>query len=823
MKKTYHVLFSLTALCAVLLLFGEEHGSALPPKPKPIGYEAEVLPLFQAKCISCHGAGRPQGGLDLRTLGSVLQGGSVGKVVLAGKPQESRLYTAVTSGKMPPSGTKLTATEQKMIFRWIEVGAKGKTSKGGHWAFKPSQATKIPQNGESHPIDAFLKQSLQSKGLDFSPVADKRTLIRRVTYDLIGLPPASAEVDAFLRDTRPDAYTHLVDRLLASPHYGERWARYWLDIAGYADSEGVLQEDRIRPNAWRYRDYVIRSLNSDKPYNRFLLEQIAGDELVDYRNAKVWTPEIEEAVTATGFLRTAVDATRDDFNEHQFTEYQYRMLHDTQTILVSSTLGMTLQCARCHDHKYEPLSQKDYYRIQATLTPAIRPKGKLLPTYRRQIVAATQADQQRAKEVNGQIDTALQKIAQKEQELLKTYRAQLKEPKDANAETLSNHFPAFKTAWQALQQEKAEEERKRIAYPEIRALYDQDTTPPPTHLLVRGEYTRTGAVIEPGVPTILEEATHPFTVPVPAQGAPTTGRRRALAEWITHSNNPLTARVVVNRVWAHHFGTGIVASLDNFGLSGKRPTHPQLLDWLAVQLTRGIGGSSPWTLKALHRLIVTSRAYTQSSQNRPAALQKDPENILFWRQRQRRLDAEALRDGILMTTGTLNATLYGEPVGNEMRDTGEVIASQEAQGGRRSIYLLVRRSLPVTFLNVFDAPVMETNCTRRVVSTTPSQALTLVNSSFMESQARHFAERILKETPVQKLTDYEVRKAKISTAYSIAFGRRATEAEMRATLGFLQSQAVRYAKDQKPTDAERSALNDLCLTLLASNEFAYMD
>src|SRR5579871_6034411 len=298
-----------------------------------------------------------------------------------------------------------------------------------HWAYRPPVRPPVPKvlppyDKIRNPFDRFLLSALQRQHLTFSPPADRRTLLRRVTFDLIGLPPTPQEVDAFLADRSPNAYEKVVDRLLADPRYGECWARHWLDTAGYADSEGILEEDRIRPNAWRYRDYVIRSFNSDKPYALFLREQIAGDELVDYRNASQWTPEIEAAITATGFLRTAVDATRDDFNTHQFTEYQYRMLNDTQTILVSSTLGITLQCARCHDHKYEPFSQQDYYRVQALLAGAIRPTGKLLPTNRRQIVAATLEEQKHANEQNAQVVAALQQLDQREAALITQFRLQ---------------------------------------------------------------------------------------------------------------------------------------------------------------------------------------------------------------------------------------------------------------------------------------------------------------------------------------------------------------------------------------------------------------
>jgi mono/diheme cytochrome c family protein len=830
-------------------------------------YERDILPILKVRCLSCHGETQPNAGLDLRTLGGALQGGHGGPAVMARRPSESKLYTLTTAGKMPPSGPKLTPAELKRIEAWIRAGAAGSTASATHWAFKPPARPAVPRATGAkaialNPIDLFLLRDLAAKGLAFSPPAPKSVLLRRVTFDLIGLPPTPAELDAFLADTSPDAYGKVVDRLLADPRFGERWARHWLDAAGYADSEGVLEEDRIRPNAWRYRDYVIRAFNADKPYDQFLREQIAGDELSNYRAAAKWTPEIEEAVTATGFLRTSVDATRDDFNEHQFTEYQYRMLNDTQTILVSSTLALTLHCARCHDHKYEPLSQKDYYRVQGLLAGAIRPKGKLLPTSRRQIVAGTSADQQHARETNAKVDAAVAGLRRDEAALLAEFRlrnlddklstlpeadraplreaarqedakrtqpqkelaAKYKALLEAVPEALAAVYPEFKQKREAILAAVAEQEKQRIALREIRALYDQDAAPPPTHLLIRGDWPRPGEPVEPGIPAILTSARRHFAVPAPPKDATTTGRRTALAEWLTRPDNPLTARVIVNRLWAHHFGVGLVPSVENFGLSGQRPTNQPLLDWLATELVaptaqrpNDLTTRQPWTLKAIHRLMVTSAAYRQGSGYRTVAAAVDPENRLLWRQRPRRLEAEAIRDAVLAIAGTLDAKMYGDPVPQEVRGTGEVVPAGEAAGGRRSIYLLVRRSVPLTLLNIFDAPVMETNCTRRVSSATPAQALALLNSGFMASQSAHFAKRVAKEAGPDAAS-------RTRAAYRLAFSRPPTIAEERAALDFLQRQSELYVRAGKPAlGAADQALEDLCQALLSSNEALYVD
>ena len=740
-----------------------------------------------------------------------------------------------------------------------------------HWAFKAPVCPKVPAAAPAsvrNPVDRFLLGTLKARGLAYSLPADRRTLLRRVTFDLIGLPPTPTELDAFLADHSANAYEKVVDRLLADPRFGEQWARHWLDTAGYADSEGILQEDKIRPNAWRYRDYVIRSFNSDRPYDRFLREQIAGDELVDYHGAPKWSPEIEEAITATGFLRTAVDATRDDFNTHQFNEYQVRMLNDTQTILVSSTLGITLQCARCHDHKLEPFTQRDYYRMQAFLTPAVRPDGKLLPTNRRQIPAGTDAEQQRAKETNAKVDIAVQAVNAREAALLadfrqrnltghatgipdadraavaltaqtaeakrtpeqKTLAAKYKAQIEATPESLSAAFPEFKARLAEIQKARAQEETKRVILPEIRAFYDQDAAPPPTTIRIRGEWTRPGDPVDPGVPAVLEDPRNSFRLPATPAGAKTTGRRRALADWITRGDNPLTARAIVNRVWERHFGVGLVATPENFGRSGAAPTNQALLDWLACNLVRGFEGSAPWTLKAMHRLMVTSAAYRQASTLRPDAARIDSDDRLLWRQRPRRLEAENIRDAVLFAAGALDATMYGEPVGEVTKPTGEISPVGEDKQGRRSIYLLVRRSMPVTLLNTFDAPVMETNCTRRVTSATATQALAILNSAFVDAQARTFAGRVLKETSsgvVGHGASYPavLRRAWIDTAYRIALSRVPTAIEGSAALDFMKAQAARYAAAGKPeiSASDERALADFCLALLGSNEFIYLD
>jgi hypothetical protein len=854
------------ALCSLLPLAAAAAALAGSAANPPLDFQRDIQPILAARCVACHGDVQPQAGLTLRELGDVLEGGSFGPAVVPGHPDRSRLIDAIRSGRMPPAGTKVPAADLARLEQWVLQGARGRPA-GGHWAFQPPKQHAPPAvrnaGAARNPLDRFLLARLESAGLGFSPEAERRTLLRRVTYDLIGLPPTPAESDAFVADARPDAYEQVVERLLADPRFGEHWARRWLDTAGYADSEGVLIEDRLRPNAWRYRDFLIRSFNSDLPYDEFLRRQIAGDELIDYKNTEEFTEEVVDTLAATGFLRTAVDATREDFNERQYGEYQYRMLHDLQTILVTSTMGLTVQCARCHDHKYEPLSQKDYYRMQALFTGAVRPRGDKLFSAKRQIVAAGPAEQERVRKHNAEVDAAIAEINGREQALLQEYRprylrAKLEEAPEEDREALlaaveqeasgrtpeqqaliAKHkalveaepdklkaqFEEFRTAAEAIAAQKTEQQNRRIVLPTIRALYDQDAAPPDTPLLIRGDWQRPGDPVEPGLPRLLDEKTlRPLEVPEPSPERGTTYRRRALGEWLTQPGHPLTGRVIVNRIWASYFGVGIVPSLDNFGRSGARPSHPELLDYLATSLERGIDRSEPWTLKALHRLIVTSAAYRQASTWRADAAEGDPENHLLWRQRPRRLQAEALRDAMLKVTGTLDETMYGEPVPNETRPTGEIVPAGNEQGGRRSLYILVRRSLPITLLNTFDAPVMEVNCSQRSPSVTATQALALMNGEFVGSQARHFQERLRREQPPLGGPETPPDPGTIDHAYRLALGRPPTPIERVAAIDFIAAQRALYrTAEQTPEEADSRAWTDFCHALLSANEFLYLD
>jgi hypothetical protein len=798
-------------LCGILA-FTAMGDRAIAQDKASLPFEKSVLPIFEAKCLRCHGEKKQRGKLDLRTKAAILKGGETGVALKPGSPSGSLLWEKIRRDEMPEGDTKLTPAEKETIRRWIEAGAPGddKTiATGGSpdleitaeersfWAFQTPVQPKIPPIKASNPIDAFVLAELQKQQLTMSPAADRLTLVRRVTFDLIGLPPTPKEIDDFLADKSADAYEKVVDRLLASPHYGERWARHWLDLAGYADSEGILDADYVRSAAWRYRDYVIRAFNSDKPYDRFLQEQIAGDELVDYwavhLTAKELPTEVIEALIATGFLRCASDTSRPDFvNIKNAPGYYFQTLDDTVKIVASSTMGLTVQCAKCHSHKYDPIPQTDYYRLQAIFMSGYRP-GQWIPQVQRKLHEASAVQEKAAADHNAKIDALLAPLKKEQAELKKME----KEPK------AKERLPKLAEEIKAL-------EVTKRTLPEIRAFYDLPGDVK-THLLKRGDYLQPGREVQPGVLRVLANAKS-FTVPDRPKDAKSSGRRLAFAKWLTDPQHPLTARVLVNRLWLHHFGVGLVATPDNFGRSGTPPSHPELLDWLACEFS----STSNWSIKRMQKLIVASATYKQASAYQPAlhakAKQVDPDNRLLWRQRLRRLEGEAIRDAVLAVSGTLDTQQFGPPVPMVRSPDGEVNTPNDPNGNRRSIYLQVRRSQPLTFLQLFDQPVIETNCIRRSVSTVASQALTLLNSDFMTHSAAVFGDRVLREQAADPA----------SRVLLLAFGRPPTENERGLFAAFLDQQTQQHSKAQ-PAEARRRAVTDLCHMLLSANEFAYVD
>lgn len=872
--------------------------AAEPLTERPLTFERDIRPIFKANCFQCHGEGEEtKGNLDLRLRRLAVAGGDTGAAIEPGKLDDSPLYERIVAGEMPPGKKKLTKGEVETIGRWITAGAvtaRPEPEKIGaepllteedrsFWAFQPVRVAEVPAVKDTarvrNSIDAFLLKGLEERGLSFSPEADKRTLIRRATFDLLGLPPTLEEIELFLADDASDAYERLLDRLLASPHYGERWGRHWLDVAGYADSEGYTEADTERKHAWRYRDYVIRSLNADKPFDQFILEQLAGDELLKppYTNL---SPEDADKLIATGFLRMAPDGTGSGGVDRKLASNE--VVADTLKIVSSSLLGLTVGCAQCHDHRYDPIPQADYYRLRAIFEPAFNWKEWRLPQQR--LVSMYTADERKAAQDieteaakidavrNEQqqkfiLETLEKEIAKLDEDLREPARAAWNTPaakRTPEQQKLLKEHPTVNVSAGSLYlyDKKAADELKKMTDEAaavrakkptegfIQALTEVPGKLPPTHLFARGDYDQPKQPVTPAELAVLT-LHKPASIPEDDAAIPTSGRRLAYARWLTSSEHPLTARVLVNRVWLHHFGKGIVATPADFGILGERPTHPELLDWLAATFVSGqhpasrvasAPGGTPWSLKQLHRLIMLSTAYRQSSVRSPEHDKIDPDNKLYGRQNVRRLDAESLRDAVLSQSGHLNKKMFGAPVPVMADEVGQFVIGIEnldagrpkgvlPMGGeefRRSVYVQVRRSRPLSMLTTFDAPAMEPNCSSRNVSTVAPQSLLMMNNDFIVGQAEKFARRVQGEAG----TNPELQATR---AWKLALGAEPTKAELEPLTKFLADQTEYYRKQAesaaKPqatakspvTDPALQALATLCQALWSSNGYLYVD
>jgi mono/diheme cytochrome c family protein len=881
--RTACAALSLAALClaASIVLADDASPAAKSPASAAVptlSFEDDVVPILQVRCFKCHGAETRKAGLDLRRRFTMLAGGDGGPAIEPGKPDDSLLVEQIEQKKMPPPEEEPLDRKQIDVLRhWVAAGAPTKNQREDplevadaddtirdedrrFWAFLPPTRPPVPTvkstNRVRTPIDSFLLAKLDSRGLTFNPDAPRNVLLRRIHFDLIGLPPTPGRLDKFLNDSRPDAYERVVDELLSSPQYGERWSRHWLDIAGYADSDGYLEADRPRAEAWRYRDYVIRSLNADKPYDQFIREQISGDELTDWRQGDEITPDVAEQLIATGFLRTASDPTYPGYKEP--TEI-HKVLADTAQIVGSAFFGLTIQCARCHAHKSEPISQRDYYQLQAVFAPALDP-ARWLASSERFIPLATESQQAAIKQHNERVAARVAELTKEISELTQRHRGKLIDEKlaaawgdkaatidqptrgkiraallidvsrrtaehknllsaqsitiDVNDAELTARFPEFKSDADKLQAALAAENALTKKIVELRGLSDLDDKGPPTHVLRRGDFNNKGRVVEPDVPAVLTSADFKLQ---PQAGYKTTGRRRAFAEWLVDPRNPTTARVQVNRIWMHHFGRGLVETPDDFGHTGKSPSHPELLDWLATEfIARG------WSQKALHRLIVTSSVYRQSSMFDAAKASVDPDNVNLWTFRPQRHAGEVLRDSVLAVAGKLNPQMFGVPVPVATAGDGSISTSDDAAGNRRSVYLLVKRSQPLTLLDAFDTPRMEINCTRRTEAIVATQALTLLNSPFMDSSEKALGERI-----VSANAD---RDGRIDFAYRLLFTREPTSTERQKVAEFLDGFVRLQLGDKFSTAsaddrqaAERTAWPHVALTLLNANEYLFVD
>lgn len=826
-------------------------------------FESKVLPILKENCFKCHGGqAKIRGGLRITSRADILKGGDTGSVVDLKKPAESLFWKAIhhqDGYEMPPTG-KLAPEKLAVLEQWMKDGipwsdsVKIETAKEEHkatggvvtaesknyWAFKPVSLPAPPAVKNAAwvktPIDAFILSKLEDKGIQPSPAADKLALIRRATYDLTGLPPSPEEIDSFVNDKDPAAYEKLIDKLLASPHYGEKWARHWLDVVRFAETNGY-ERDGPKPFAWRYRDYVIRSLNSDKPYDLFIKEQLAGDELPG---------ENPDAIIATGFYRLGLwDDEPADTKQARFDE-----MDDIVATTSQGFLGITMNCARCHDHKIDPIPQADYYKLLAffadverfSLDRNVRSPYNLTdispPEKRARYEAEFTARQAKLtaleKEMTFLEDKIIKRMPEEDQ------RASEGLDRPSVLKKLDKFWKdEEKQQYETMKKEQIQLKRKPEPNRDLALSVNKcKVNPPPTFVMVRGSPHSPGARVSPGYPSVLADKDP--ELPVPAKDAKSSGRRTVLANWIASKDNPLTARVIVNRIWQHHLGKGIVASSNDFGKFGSPPTHPELLDWLATDfMTHG------WKMKRLHKLIMMSNVYQMSSRIEGAGVKAtnlsspsrgeglgvrgsssganattmDPENNLYWHFNPCRLTAEEVRDTILSVNGTLNLKMYGPSVYPIIPK--EVLAGQSIPGdgwgkssaeeaARRSIYVYVKRSLQVPILVSHDQADPDSSCPVRYTTTVPTQALGMLNSEFTNQQAERLAERVARDVPSDV-------KGQIGRAIRLTTGRVPTEAEIQKDVELLERFKAKHGMN------ESQAMKQVMLMLLNANEMVYVD
>ncbi|MFQ5734687.1 MAG: DUF1549 domain-containing protein [Planctomycetaceae bacterium] len=703
-------------------------------------FRKQVRPVLIEQCLKCHGGNATRGKLDLSTRRSLMKRNVIGKTA-----QSSRLMSALrhtVKPFMPKDAAKLPAATLKHFADWINLGAPydkplipgvgGTTatesiseSDRRFWSFRPLQIVPPPTVNSRWvrtPVDRFVLAAMQRRGLSPNPLADRRVLIRRAYFDLIGLPPTPVEIEAFVKNPDSHAYEKLIDGLLKSPHYGERWARHWMDVARFAESYGY-EQDYDRKHAWPYRDFLIRALNADMPYDRFVRWQIAGDELA---------PNDPLALTATGFLGAGAFPTQ--LTETEFERSRYDELDDMVSTTGVAFLGLSIGCARCHDHKYDPIPTADYYRLAAVFTTTIR----------------------------AEIDLKLPGANKKTKVQVTSEGFK---PMKHNAD--GRGFPHFY---------------------------------PATYRLERGDVKQKQRVAKPGYLQVLMRDGRremQWRKTPPANWKRTSFRRAGLANWLTdakHGAGHLAARVIVNRLWQYHFGRGIVATPNDFGAQGKRPSHPELLDWLAADLIR-----HGWKLKRLHKLIVTSAVYMQSSQSDKSRMRVDPKNVWLWRRVPRRLEAEAIRDAMLAVSGRLDKTMYGP-------------GTLDPRMKRRSVYFFIKRSKLIPMMVLFDWPEHLVSIGRRSETTIAPQSLMFLNSPLVRDYAKGFARRI----KAVSLEDF------VRNAFRRALGRSPTAREQTRSTAFLQRQSQRYRNAGKKNGPELAKV-DLCQTLFSMNEFLFVD
>ncbi len=853
-------------------------------------FDRDIRPILKAACTHCHGEEEPiEGGVDLRLRRFLLADADSGEpVIVPGNPDASLLVRVVESGAMPQEGKPLEPAQIATLRAWIAAGAPTEgdepeslppgafisRSEREHWAFLPIVDPPVPAVVEGDrirtPLDAFLLEAQRPAGLRFADDADRETLIRRLSFDLTGLPPTPAEIDAFVHDSAPDAYKQLVERLLASPTYGQRWGRHWLDVAGYADSNGQVEADSLRPHAWRYRDYVVESLNADKPWDQFITEQLAGDELAGVVQGEtteaVLDPTRRELLIATGFLRTGPDGTGDGPPDPVLARHD--VVAEQLKIVSSSLLGLTVGCAQCHDHRFDPITQADYYRLRAVFEPVFDTEQWRVPN-QRLCSLATPEDREKAADIEKQaaeidadaktmekqfldeiFEKEIVKLPEEDREPYRVARATPQAEQTPEQQALLKKYPSALALYSldlydaeaqkkvAARRAEAAEIRKAKPVEEfLRVALELRDRVPATHVLHRGDPAQPKEEVGPGELTVLATAAvSPFEPAVVEGGS--SGRRLAYARWLTSGGHPLVARVLVNRVWMHHFGEGIVASEGDFGFAGEAPSHPALLDWLASRFM-----ANGWRLKDLHRLIVTSTAYRQQSRNRSSE-KLDPENRLLARWQVQRLDAESIRDAMLAVSSRLSDATGGPAVNVGRDDLGRIVVGQEQYDGngdivgvtnageaaaRRSLYVLNRRSTPLTSLATFDAPTMLPNCEQRISSTVAPQSLFMLNDTFVLETSQALAARLRAEHPGDL-------RAQVRQAWRLLTSHEASEdtvidglvhiAEQTESLRQVHAAAAAATPPAEGTplpDPQAEAIASYCQVLLSSSRFLYVD
>ena len=843
-----------------------------------VQFERDIVPVLQTKCLPCHDSKTRKGGLNLQTMSAVLEGGQNGRVVVPGNLQESLLYTRLVAGEMPPENeTALTPDEFLLFEDWIksirahsrvESRTVKKSQPGSFQAFRVLRRPPVPELIDTRQarteIDRFVLSKLHDKKLHLSDDAQPAKIVRRLYFDLIGLPPDPETVHSYVQDSASHAYERVIDQLLSDPRYGERWARHWLDTVGYTDTVSYDGDTNFVPGfiegRWRYRDYVIDAFNSDTPYDRFLTEQIAGDEMVNWRDEEeVLTSEMIRVLAATGFWRNSEDRS----GSAKEIEYKWSLLHNTMETFGTSLLGLTLRCARCHSHKYEPIPQEDYYRLLSLITPAFNienwkaPKERALP-------AISSGEKKRIDDANRAVEEVVEQLKQHILKVRKTVEDRVREGKlkevpedlrdallvafalaekdrDEKQRTLLKQFSQSVTVTEeeideaisadeknqvaSVQQAIDTKQKEKQTYGWIQAVYDVGP-PPVTRLLIRGDHKRPGEEVRPGFLSVLSDPSYTDTLEL---GRPrgSSGRRTALAQWLTRTRTPasgLASRVIVNRIWQHLIGVGIVGSSENLGLSGQRPTHPDLLEWLASELVE-----NGWHIKSLIKKIVMSSVYRQASgrdayggdaSEEPELV--DPGNELLWHGNLRRLESEAIRDSMLVVSGAFQRQMGGRPVPLQYSKDGTTAfdvdqMDRPLERWRRSVYLFQRRVYHLNIMSVFDQPVVAGATCRRNKSSVALQSLTMLNDDLVLEYADEFAKRVYSITG-------DVLDDQVEMCFQLALSRSPSSDEIKWCRELLQQQGTLYQKEAiSGFEARKKALMHLCRAMFNTTEFLYVE